>query len=253
MFDPLGLDKAVVSGGVNEDIEKDPSHDKNWRNFIDSAKIQLEDSAKDLAEGEELEWYVQKSSYENRAANDGEWADSYTSEIEKMASDLGANLKWYESADDLANLINNKSGDSTGREGAAKITRLDFFGHGAGETLMTKYLKNVINVSDVDNGLINSGAFSDDAFCKSWACNSGTRSNGERSFADAWTQNVAPMMGAQGRIDYAPVAGVGRKKDFLMRFSAGLGGFSIPSGGQKSLPSLGYQSNGEPSFWIQPN
>jgi len=92
--DPDGLDRLVVSGGV-QDNPKDTNHDWNWRNFVTAGALQLGEQKQLLREGERLEWLVYRPAYITRAMADCRAPDAYTKEIERIAKSQGAILRWF--------------------------------------------------------------------------------------------------------------------------------------------------------------
>ena len=78
-IDLLGLNAVVVSGGINTNTENDEDHDKNWRNFIDAAKIKF-GMIRNNCNGEK-EWIVNKNSYIIRSEFDHFKEASYTSTL----------------------------------------------------------------------------------------------------------------------------------------------------------------------------
>ena len=67
-LDLLGLNAVIVSGGINTDLDKDGDHDKNWRNYISSAKKRFEEITENCNSNKE--WVVNEPSYINRAKYD---------------------------------------------------------------------------------------------------------------------------------------------------------------------------------------
>ncbi|MBR5214171.1 MAG: RHS repeat-associated core domain-containing protein, partial [Akkermansia sp.] len=67
-IDLLGLNAVIVSGGINTDLDRDRDHDKNWRNYITSAKMRFEEISENC--GSNKEWIVNEPSYIKRAEYD---------------------------------------------------------------------------------------------------------------------------------------------------------------------------------------
>jgi hypothetical protein len=227
-FDPLGLNKVVVSGGINEDLESDRTHDLHWGNFVESAKTKVTESQRDLKDGEEVEWHVQRSSLIERAKNEGKSDDYYTSQVSGMASDLGVSLRWFDNTREFVNGINSTSSGGA-RSGASLITDFTYYGHGNDKGLWLTYNrgqpgqilgttdmrspKDLVNYQQSHSGediaavrgrAISPSAFAPGATSTSWACNSGVSGSGG-SFIDSWHRALGvPMRGVVGRTDYTP-------------------------------------------------
>lgn len=127
-------------------------------------------------------------------------------------------MRWFDTTQDFVDLMNVDPSNGKARSGNSKISRFTYYGHGsaaglwltydpgaeAGEIftqahlLPLKYQKHKF----FKGKFIQPTAFSKNAQCVSWACNSGT--GGEASFIDAWQNSLGvSMSGVVGKTDYA--------------------------------------------------
>ena len=256
-FDPLGLNKVVVSGGVCEDPKKDPErHDSNWKHFVKSAEITISAQKTKLKEGEKIEWMVERTTYEKRGKTDGE---DYIKQIEKIATDQGVSLRWFSNKDELVKNINTGE-DGKARSGAGLISDFQYFGHGNPGNMMTKFYDptGLVGASDLSAGRIDRNAFMPGCTAKNYGCNGATQQynkhedpspNGQPSFRDAWQAATGvPMSGLVGKSNYAPTAELGNK-EWLNSFNPFSGPTRVPT-----LPIPGSQNwgpdRGKPSYWV---
>ncbi len=266
MFDPLGLNRVVVSGGVHDDPDNDRSpgngsvepvtaddgdtHDSNRYNFIDSAMEQIETERGKLKEGEVVEWHVDQTSLERRALHEGKAKGYYTSAVKNRVGKQ-VELRFFKSARDLAENINSDS-EGNARTGNSKISDIQIFGHGVPGAFWTQYGgREKITNANLDAGMIDKNAFANGATGKCWTCNAGQAPAGDgRGWIDAFKQNTGVAMpGMVGRIDYAPAAW--GAKDSFRGFFTGERRSRLPVAGRQSDDSNN-PNPGQPSYWRNP-
>jgi hypothetical protein len=174
---------------------KDASHDFYWFNFVDASTIRLKE-LKDQAKSDELvTWLVYRPSYESRSK---EMGMDLIAQIAAKASQLGVNLLWFESKDQLINYLNHGlDRDKT------KIASFDYFGHSNKACFLFDYSNTIdtmsiayLHVQDLKH--IHGNDFAHDAVCKSWGCHSG------EMYSQWWKNEFdVPMIGAIGKTDFA--------------------------------------------------
>lgn len=254
-FDPLGLNEVVVSGGVCIAPKKDvpEHHDSDWKHFIKAAELQISARKSMVKQGEQVEWLVERSTYEARGQK------NYINEIEGIAKKNGVVLRWFDSKAALADVINH-SVDGKERSGAGLISHFDYYGHGRPGELWTKYEDKTgyFSADDLAAGLLHKGAFASGCTATHFGCNGATPQydskesltpNGKPSFSSAWQSATGvPMRAMVGSSDYGPTA---ERSSFerLMGNLAPMYPRRIPS-----APILGQQhwgpNRGKPSYWV---
>ncbi|MCS7064569.1 MAG: RHS repeat-associated core domain-containing protein [Methylacidiphilales bacterium] len=163
------------------------AHDRNWQNFTQSAVAQIQEVRNQYGMGANIEWSVQRSTYEQRAINDGHARDYYASQIERTASQNNVNLRWYNSDYDLAININTTTSGGN-RTGNSQISETYYFGHGKAGEMMLQYNDSSNSSRLTDNeirGMINGGAFTDNSTFINYGCNGATCHEND-SVVDAW-------------------------------------------------------------------
>ncbi len=210
-FDPEGLNEVVVSGGIN-DRKKEKIHDNNPRNFITAAKVDISQRKQYGKQKEEIEWLVERSTYEARGGQ------KLLDEINETSIELGVKLRWYSNTKELGEAINFEGANGKKRSGATLITDFTYFGHGYPGKMATKFEEpdGIVTNEMLRNGWVDRSAFAPGARAVSCACNSTTPTytnqsklslpNGP-SFAKTWKDSTGvPMVGLVGRSDYGPTA-----------------------------------------------
>jgi len=238
-FDPHGLNEVIISGGINANKDgwdvRGPSatgfelpakvaraagapvaHDRNWSNFVDAARTEIQHRKQNLPGGEKIEWHVEVMSYAERARQDGKASDSYVKDIRKMASDESVDVRFFGTKEGLTNNLNT-SIEGSARKNQEKISRLTYFGHGSPGELMLQY-RNIaakpgeaerFSSSDIPN--LDKGAFVPGAPAISYGCNSAAPDATGVSFRDAWKKNFpsgGEFYGVNGRTSYVNPANV---------------------------------------------
>ena len=69
VIDRIGFNVVIVSGGINPNIRKDNSHDRNWKNFVDAAYIYISRYSRPTLQCP-VEWWVYKPAYIRRKETD---------------------------------------------------------------------------------------------------------------------------------------------------------------------------------------
>ena len=115
-FDPLGLEKIVVSGGVySEDKLEDDAY---YYEFVDAAIAQIIEW-NSLDSNESIMWII---------ADNG-WTELNKKELMKAAKSLGVDIQFITDKSELIEYINNKDGDISERT-EDKISNISVFSHG---------------------------------------------------------------------------------------------------------------------------
>ena len=239
-IDPLGQNEVIVSGGCNPgwhgwDIGglKDSglelparivrrlgvpiAHDRNWKNFIETAENEITKRKSQLKSGEVIEWHVEVTSYLVRSAEDEGNDMTYAREIMRLANKHGVVLRWYSNKENFASNVNtNVRGGN--RQGLELITRWTYFGHGKPGEFMLQYNNNYninpgaasLTSNDISAGVLAKGAFAENAIGISCGCNSaastgesGSKGGSGQSLRDAWTGYFGfEFYGVNGRTNY---------------------------------------------------
>ena len=259
-IDDNGANQIIVSGGINMYPQLD-NHDQNWDNFIQAARFKINHLKSTLADGEEIEWLVEKSSLvgraqveykmlvdaysrvarinsESRMTHPGYVKEpDYVSQVESEARRLGVKLRWFDGKPSFAALVNNYDGAK--RSGNTLITSFTVFGHGdPGDIrLLFNDTNHYLKSDDILSGLLLKSAFSKDCICKSYACRSANPVKGGVSVQRAWEIYFGtPLAAVFGRTDYGPCA-PGRRRT-------------------EGFPGLGTRSGGDEgegrSVWVVP-
>lgn len=188
----------VVSGGpALRFFEKDKasSHDKYWGNFIDAARIRIQQLQALLQPGDEITWLVYRPSYEHRSE---EMETELLPEIVKDANTLGVKLLWFDTKMQLINYLNKGSDRKTN-----PIATFDYFGHSNKACWLFDYSNEFDALSREflharDFSLIHHDIFASGATCKSWGCHSG------EYYSAVWKKYFGvPLEGAIGKTDYS--------------------------------------------------
>jgi len=216
--DRLGLNIVIVSGGINTDTITNELHDNNWANFITAARTRIKFLKENMKTDEVIEWHVQESSLEARVMLDrkkhpvrlfNRFPGHYRDEVKRIAGELGVELRWYQNKLDFGLQI-NYAPDWTVREGDSLITQFYFYGHGGAGELRLQYQNpdTYITNKDIVGGLLLRSSFNKNCVCVSWACNTGTPTDGGGdSFQDSWKSYFGfTIKGVYGRTDYGPTA-----------------------------------------------
>jgi len=185
----FGKEHVILAGGPasrtweNLRIERD-RHDRWWANFIRASTMRMDELRKAHGASAKITWIVYKKGYITRSRDDGK---PYTTWITEQATKRNAKLIW----------INTN---------AQVISAMNFFGHSNRFCFMLDYGSDVMAVSQCwiherDLGKIRRGAFNKNALCQSWGCHTG------ESMSAVWKRRVGvPLIGAQGKTDYAQLS-----------------------------------------------
>ena len=256
-FDPEGLNEVVVSGGVCVEPKTDPEHhDTDGDHFLTAAKLEISARKEKVKQGEQVEWLVDRGTYDARGKLEKK---DYLKQIEGMAKDMGAVLRWFDGKDELTDALNHGT-DGKDRSGSGLISRFTYFGHGRPGALMTKYDGSAdFEADDLAGGRLNRRAFASGASATSFGCNSASPQynehesqtpNGQPSFRDAW-QNATgvPMAGLIGKSDYSPLNRGSTARVMTDLFCFPLTDFSGPRPPQCGNQNWG-PNRGQPSYWV---
>jgi hypothetical protein len=174
---------------------KDASHDFYWFNFIDASTIWLKQIKEQAAPDTLVTWLVYRPSYESRSK---EMGMDLIPQIAAKANQLGVNLLWFETKDQLINYF-NKGQDRD----KMKIGSFDYFGHSNKACFLFDYSNTIdtmsiayLHVDDLKR--IHGDDFARDAVCKSWGCHSG------EMYSKWWKSEFdVAMIGAVGKTDFS--------------------------------------------------
>ncbi|MDO4410210.1 MAG: hypothetical protein Q4C05_02880 [Akkermansia sp.] len=167
-----------------------------------------------------------------RAYLEGKNNNHYINIIKKKAQELGVNLRFYNSKDSLARVVNTVRWPNYNfsrrkwefinatRKGDLRISRFVYFGHGAYGSIVPNYpfkhhgylgcgtLHNYafsITGNDIKNGIFRKDVFIKSAIAISCSCRtSGKEKENEESFSSIWASYFGHVMyGLTGRMDYS--------------------------------------------------
>jgi hypothetical protein len=174
---------------------KAASHDMYWFNFIDASVIRLHELKSVAPANVTVTWLVFRPSYASRSK---ELGMDLLAQIEGKARQLGVNLVWFDTKEQLISYL-NKGLD----RGKTKIASFDYFGHSNKACFLFDYSNTIDTMSIAflhvqDLRKINTGDFSHRAACKSWGCHSG------EMYSQWWKSHFdVPMIGAIGKTDFS--------------------------------------------------
>jgi len=174
---------------------KAASHDVYWFNFVDASVIRLKE-LKDQAKPDDLvTWVVYRAGYASRSR---ELEMNLLPQIEAKAKQLGVNLVWFDTKEELIRYLNKGlDRDKT------KISNFDYFGHSNKACFLFDYSNTVDTMSVTflhvrDLKKIERDDFASHAQCKSWGCHSG------EMYSAWWKSHFdIPMTGAIGKTDFS--------------------------------------------------
>ena len=189
----------VLTGGpalrFMEHGKGDLSHDVYWFNFVDASVIRLNQLKSEAKPGEQITWLIYRPAY---AARSKEMGLDLLSQLQAKAKQVGANLHWFDTKEDLIAYLNRGLDRSK-----VKIVNFDYFGHSNKACFLFDY-SNTIDTTSIawlhvkDLRYIESNIFARDASCKSWGCHSG------EEYSQWWkSQFDVPLTGAIGKTDFA--------------------------------------------------
>ncbi len=189
----------VLTGGpalrFMEHGKGDVSHDVYWFNFVDASVIRLNQLKSEAKPGELITWLIYRPAY---AARSKEMGLDLLAQLQAKAKQVGANLHWFDSKEDLIAYL-NKGFDRD----KVKIVNFDYFGHSNKACFLFDYSNTIDTMSIAwlhvkDLRLIDDDIFAHDATCKSWGCHSG------EMYSQWWKSHFdVPMTGAVGKTDFA--------------------------------------------------
>ncbi len=188
----------IVSGGPSlrkwEDLRAPGTqHDRWWGNFVRPARVRIEGIQKQDPNAM-ITWLVYAPAYARRSSEDNR---SLTELVESVRDKFRVRLVWFTTGADVINYINN--GQNRSR---TKIVSFEYFGHSNKYCFMFDYSNFIYGASkgwlhQNELGKIRRGAFSKNAFCKSWGCHTG------ESMSTVWRKATGiTMIGANGKTDY---------------------------------------------------
>jgi hypothetical protein len=174
---------------------KAASHDMYWFNFVDASTIWLNNIKEQAKPGELVTWLLYRPGYVSRSH---ELGMDLIPQLQAKAKQLGVNLLFFDSKEQLINYLNKGQDRSK-----TKIVSFDYFGHSNKACFLFDYSNTIDTMSIAwlhvkDLKMINSGIFAHDSVCKSWGCHSG------EMYSKWWKDHFdVPMIGAIGKTDFA--------------------------------------------------
>ena len=174
---------------------KDASHDFYWFNFVDASTIWLKQIKSTAAPGDLVTWLVYRPSYVSRSK---ELGMDLVAQIAEKGRQLGVNLEFFETKDQLINYLNKGQ-----NRDQVKISSFDYFGHSNKACFLFDYSNTIDTMSIcylhvIDLKHIHGGDFAKDAVCKSWGCHSG------ELYSKWWKDEFdVAMIGAVGKTDFS--------------------------------------------------
>ena len=118
---------------------KEASHDFYWFNFVDASTIWLKQIKQESPANDLVSWLVYKPSYESRSR---EMGMDLVSQINDKARELGVNLLWFETKEQLINYLNKGQDRSK-----VKIAGFDYFGHSNKACFLFDYSNTIDTMS----------------------------------------------------------------------------------------------------------
>ena len=171
------------------------SHDVYWFNFVDASVIRLSELRAQAKPGDLITWLIYRPGY---AARSEEMGVDLLAQLQAKAKQVGANLRWFDSKEDLIAYLNHGLDRDT-----IKISNFDYFGHSNKACFLFDYSNKIDTMSIAwlhvkDLRLIHDDIFTRDAACKSWGCHSG------EEYSQWWKNHFdVAMIGAIGKTDFA--------------------------------------------------
>ncbi len=192
---------VIISGGPSlarwEGLRPDP-HDRYWGNFVRAARIRMDSIRRAHGDAAQITWLVYRRGYIDREAEE---KVPCIANIMSVRDKYRVALIWIDSGDDIVRYINN------GRpRNQVKICNLEYFGHSNRDCWMLDYSCEISGASrsflhEDYLGPIRSGAFSKNAYCKSWGCHTA------ESMSARWKKATGlTLVGAMGKTDYSPIS-----------------------------------------------
>ena len=196
--DPIQGEYIVLTGGPAlrfMEHGKAATHDVYWFNFVDASVIRLKQLRSVAPQGITVTWLVFRPAYASRSQ---ELGMDLLAQIEQKSRDMGVNLVWFDSKEQLISYLNRGMDRDK-----AKIASFDYFGHSNKACFLFDY-SNTIDTMSVaflhvrDLRKIEADDFSSNAVCKSWGCHSG------ELYSDWWKRQFdVAMIGAIGKTDFS--------------------------------------------------
>lgn len=238
-IDIRGLERhIVISGGIDASggikVLRLWTHDKNWRNFITSAKLMIQ-KLKAEKPSAIIEWMVERKSYEVRDVFDNiillpmpninGYGATYipsslmnsvlsikTREIETIAKEENVSLRWFSSLNEFTNsLQNDEGGKKRERNTNNAICSLHYYGHGIIGRLLLRPHFFPWNPDELSVGpeAFKSSYFSKNPKVFLHTCHSASvhRNKVSKSLAEQISIAIKGyVLGYDGRVSYYPVA-----------------------------------------------
>jgi hypothetical protein len=176
-IDPTGWEKLVISGTDEMNGHHSPY------NFIETAILQLKELTKDNPEGEKITWLI---------ADEG-WNDEEKVQFQKTADELGVNLVFFKTTDELEKYINHgeETSDRHGMREKDKITKIIIFAHGRPDQIMfgkSGSQLSSLDFTEEDILSLDSQAFDENVETIFYSCRA---TNGmSDSFAQKWVNKT---------------------------------------------------------------
>jgi len=188
---------VILSGGpslMKWEHWKQQPHDLWWMNFIQAARLRIQEMLANGVPPERIAWLVYAPSYRTRGAQDRR---NYIADIATLRDTYRVRLKFFEHTSEVFDYLNKGK-----PRNQVKIADFEYFGHSNRACWMFDYSNNIDSASKAwlhDNQFdrIEPAIFAKDAWVKSWGCH--TAEEMSQKFRKA---TGIRMWGATGRTQY---------------------------------------------------
>ena len=203
-FSSTRSEYILVTGGpalLEWEKYKAQPHDKYWGNFIRATRVRIQQLRAHYSTTFPITWLVYREGYNRREHRQEKQIISSIISIQKK---YNVKLIWFHSGQQIIDYLNGDS-EATIQQPRhlVKINGFEYFGHANRACFMFDYSNEIDGASkaylhETQLTKIRKGIFTNDAFIKSWGCNTG------KSMSQKWhTATRHKMIGAIGSTDYS--------------------------------------------------
>jgi len=196
---PTSGEYVIVIGGVSlmqwEKYKANP-HDNWWANFVRAGRIRTQ-QIRAVSADVPITWFVYRPSYAARSKVDGRDLFPF---IDSVGQTFNFKVVYFDKSAQIIDYLNN--GTAARPRSQVKVCGFEYFGHSNKACWMFDYSNNLDSGSkcwlhEKEIAQIKRGAFTRDAFIKSWGCYSG------ELFVKSWNKATGTRMwGAIGKTQY---------------------------------------------------